>query len=241
MLDEMGSVVDSSDDFEQLKIKLDHAMNSELLRRYGGDDLRVMLTVNDSRGKTLDQLHKLWALFQDIANWWGGVTKEDMYEYMAYRYGKKYLTDPLHLSDASESEAAMMIDLVLEFCFEQGVPFATQTWDSISDDYSFQKQCLLHRVCVIDMKPADFCHVDTVGMGNNRLKIDHSKHYVMSCCRVHHSEQHNIGIDEFISKYHIKPIKLTRDELVDIGIMTYKQKTYFEEREEYLKTIGAIE
>lgn len=237
----MGSVVDSDDKMEQLTIKLDHAMDAELLRKYGSDYMRVLVTVNDTRLRSLDQIHKAFALFEDMARWWTSVTKEDMYEYMAMKYGQKYHTDPIHLSSATMSEANALIDMTLVFCFEHGVPFATKTWDSISDDYSFQKQCLLHRVCVIDMKPADFCHVDTVGMGNNRLKIDHSKHYVMSLCRYHHQQQHQKGIDWFINENHIKPIKLTRDELVNLGIMTYKQKTYFEEREEYLKTIGAIQ
>lgn len=246
MLDEMATVTDHDDKYETLTLKLDSPLDKFTFEKYTGDKKRVMVTYQDSRMRTLDQIHKAWALFGDIAKFWGKdmaveVTKEDMYEYFAFKYAEQYKTDPLHLSTASVSEAAILINMELDFCFKKGVEFSTKTWDAISDDYGFQMYCLKYRHCVICYEPADFCHVDTVGIGMNRGKVDHSKHLVMSCCRKHHIEQHTIGIKSFIDKYHIKPIKLTRSELVEMGIMTYKQAMYFREREEYLKQIGAIE
>ena len=53
-------------------------------------------------------------------------------------------------------------------------------------------------------KRAELHHLEgsVVGMGNDRTKISHLGKEVMSLCREHHQEYHNIGNKEFLSKYH---------------------------------------
>ena len=93
------------------------------------------------------------------------------------------------------------------------MPFKTKTWDMIPNDYARQWFCLRFRKCVICGNPADLAHYEAVGMGRNRNRIDETKFRYMSLCRIHHVEQHTIGIESFVQKYHIVPVKLTADEL----------------------------
>ena len=49
--------------------------------------------------------------------------------------------------------------------------------------------------------------VDTIGMGNDRRKVDDSDYRKICLCRKHHTEAHNIGMIDFESKYKVYGIK----------------------------------
>ena len=105
-----------------------------------------------------------------------------------------------------------MIEAILEFLFDNDIPFQTKTFDIIPDWFPKQMLCLKKKICVICGKPgADIAHVQTVGMGRNRAKINHTGMYIMSLCRECHIRQHQMGISSFMQKYHIKPIKVTKE------------------------------
>lgn len=106
------------------------------------------------------------------------------------------------------TQANSYLSWLLDFCFDNDVSFTTKTWDMLPNDYAMQRRCLEHRKCCICGKHADVAHVETIGMGRNRKHINHSGYYFMVLCRIHHIEQHKIGIHSFLQKYHIKPIKM---------------------------------
>jgi hypothetical protein len=217
---------------KRVTIELDQPIDLELLVKLTGDlHPSVAVEIADNRTITPEQRKKAWAMINDIANWQGDLPKavEETFKYFAMSTYSE-ITEHFSLADCSVTTARLYIELLLAFCFKWDVPFATKTWDAISGDYGTQKRCLEHRECVICRKHAQYAHVETVGMGMDRKKIDHSQHRFMSLCAVHHTEQHTIGINTFIQRYHIKPIKLTYDELVKLGIMRKGTAYYFKEQ-----------
>lgn len=184
----------------------------ELSKLAAGKTPSVELEIEDGRHISPDQRKKIFALMRDISDWSGEVP--DMVEAIMKNYVREiFAIEPYSLSDCSMTTANNMIYTILEFCFRNDVPFKTRTWDMIPNDYARQWFCLRFRKCVICGKPADLAHFEAVGMGRNRNKIDETKFRYMSLCRIHHVEQHTIGLGSFIQKYHIRPIKLTADEL----------------------------
>lgn len=168
------------------------------------------LTVDDHRQLTAQQRRKIFALMGDISEWSGYDPKETE-EVMKYRY-MALNHDYFSLSKrdgCSVDTARMFIDMLLVFCFQERVPFASETWDSLSSDFKFQYLCLIHKKCVLDGKPADIAHVDSVGIGRNRKTMSHLNKYVMPLCRVHHQESHQVGTRRFMEKHHIKGIRVT--------------------------------
>lgn len=171
-----------------------------------------------------------------------GFTSEEMYRLLSLRFSEKNgLDDNFRLSMGNVSDTNDFITYIIEFCFEHDIPFSDKTWEEIPSEFNKQWWCMKKRECVLCGEHADYAHVETVGMGNDRSKIDHSKYHFMALCRKHHTEQHQMGIESFVRKYHIKPISLTREQCVELGIMSYKSRAFFEERENYLRKIGAIE
>lgn len=61
--------------------------------------------------------------------------------------------------------------------------------------------------CAICGREGEIHHVDTIGMGNDRRKVDDSDYRKICLCRQHHTEAHNIGMTEFESKYKVYGIK----------------------------------
>lgn len=112
------------------------------------------------------------------------------------------------LSHCDMTYANGLIDTILNFMIEQEIPFSKR----LIDDYGYrfdEKQTYsmcLKRVCVVCGGRADLHHVDAVGMGRNRQKIDHKGHRMLPLCRSHHNEAHTMGDGLFIEKYHLTPI-----------------------------------
>src|SRR5699024_2217342 len=56
-----------------------------------------------------------------------------------------------------------------------------------------------------------------VGMGRDRNKHNHLERTFMALSREAHNEIHNIGLTEFMKKYHVRPIKLSKENLKELG------------------------
>lgn len=230
-----------ADENGELIFKPVEPLNHELTKRLLNGNELVGVEISDNRKATYDQLKKCFAMFNDISAEIG-FTSEEMYRLLSLRFSEKNgLDDNFRLSMGNVSDTNDFITYIIEFCFEHDIPFSDKTWEEIPSEFNKQWWCMKKRECVLCGEHADYAHVETVGMGNDRSKIDHSKYHFMALCRKHHIEQHQMGIESFIRKYHIKPISLTREQCVELGIMSYKSKAFFEERENYLRKIGAIE
>ena len=208
----------------KLTIAVDDVFSLEkVIRLSDGKQPSVGLTIDDNRHISRDQQKKIFALIHDLCNYTGDEPKYWENEFK-WRVQVTFGVDEFSLSDCSITIGNYMILTILEFLFEENIPFRTKLWDSLESDYTRAIFSINYRKCVICGKPhADLSHYKAVGMGRNRRKIDERKMYFFSLCRVHHQEQHRIGINNFMKKYHIKPIKLTDEQLVKYKILSKKR------------------
>lgn len=220
-----------------LSIEIEPGTDIRTIKRYGRGLAKV--EIDDGRLRTIAQLRKAHALFADIAED-KAMTVPEVKDLMRAYYFAKHRKEMPSEAVSSVTEQHDFIEITLDFCFIENVPFATKTWDSIREDFGVQFRCLMNRECVICRQRADYCHVETVGAGNNRDHIDHSKHHFMSLCRRHHNRQHDLGIWTFIEREHIKPIKLTDEQCVELGIESKKTMYYYREMEQQLILRGEL-
>lgn len=190
----------------------------KLSKLSSGKQPMIEVSISDGRTISVEQRGKIYALIGDISDWSGYMVEKETPQIMKWKYLTETGKDEFSLSDCSMTQAKEYIDWLLDFCFEYDVPFKTRTWDLLPNDYSMQYRCLKHRRCCICGRHADIAHLQTVGMGRNRRQINHSGFFFMALCRIHHTEQHTIGVMTFLQRYHIKPIKLDADDRKQLRI-----------------------
>ena len=188
-----------------------------------GQQPSVEFTIVDQRKISRDQRAKIWALIHDLCDYTGDTPDYWEAEFK-WRVQTAFGIQKFSLSDCSVTTANRMILVILDFLFSENIPFKTEIWDSLPQEFPKQILCLRNRQCVICGKPnADLAHFKTVGLGRNRHKIDERKMYFFTLCREHHQEQHAEGINSFIQKYHIKPVRLSNSDLIRFKILTRHQ------------------
>ncbi|WP_432401022.1 putative HNHc nuclease [Wukongibacter sp. M2B1] len=149
-----------------------------------------------------EQRKKIYALFKDISNY-TGMTKDDAKENMKSMFIQNSEYEDFSLSDCSKELAENFIEFIIRFCFEHGIELSEHPKDGFNDIERFLALCLKNSVCAVCGKPSETHHWDAIGMGNDRKTIDDSKHRKIALCRVHHTEAHTIGRDEFKDKYKV--------------------------------------
>lgn len=209
---------------KQITVQLDEDFDSfKAMRLSDGKQPSVELTIADKRHISPDQRKKIWALINDFCAYTGDVPK-DVEERFKWQVQMIFGIEHFSLSDCSVTVGNYMILTILDFMFREDIPFSTKIWDSLGSDYLRAVLSIRNRCCVICGKPnAELAHYKAVGIGRNRHTIDERKMLFMSMCHTHHQEQHRIGIQSFLLKYHIKPIRLTDDQLIRYHILTKKR------------------
>lgn len=208
----------------ELRLAVDDSFNLDKVIRFSdGKQPSGELTIDDNRHISRDQQKKIFALIDDLCNYTGDDPKRWENEFK-WRVQVTFGLDEFSLSNCSMTVGNYMILTILDFLFAENIPFRTKLWDSLPQDFPRQRLALKNRTCVICGRPhADLAHYKAVGMGRNRHKIDERKMYFMTLCREHHQEQHNIGIKEFMQKYHLKPLRLSDDDIIRFKILTKKR------------------
>lgn len=208
----------------ELRLAVDDDFNLDKVIRFSdGKQPSGELTIDDNRHISRDQQKKIFALIDDLCNYTGDEPKRWENEFK-WRVQVTFGLDEFSLSNCSMTVGNYMILTILDFLFSENIPFRTKSWDSLPQDFPRQRLALKNRTCVICGSPhADLAHYKAVGMGRNRHKIDERKMYFMTLCREHHQEQHNIGIKKFMQKYHLKPLRLSDDDIIRFKILTKKR------------------
>lgn len=207
---------------DEITLKLDREYNINGINRYKRKDGYIYheVKVLDPRMISYEQRGLIFSLIRDIADW-TGYTSEYVEALFKTQYKLLNGLDTFSLSNVACTmvQGSEFIELLLEHCLEHGIPFKFQEFHLASDISRILFLYIKHRICFVCGKErSDIAHYDSVGMGNNRRTIDHSKKRLMCLCREHHIEQHTMPIQEFMSKYHIAPIKLNTEQLVSLGI-----------------------
>lgn len=64
-----------------------------------------------------------------------------------------------------------------------------------------------------------------------KISPDQRKMYFMTLCRKHHQYQHQVGIQAFCQQYHIKPLKLSDEDLLRFKILTNQELQKLQEND----------
>ncbi|MBU6132182.1 putative HNHc nuclease [Staphylococcus xylosus] len=177
--------------------------NKDFLLLDNGLEVECDVIVSDPYKITDKQRRKVFAMVRDIFNHYGQPM-----DYLRYMFQKQleFLKgyEPISLSNCSRRQAGELIELILDFIFTNNVPMNKATSDLMSNDKYFLYKSTINRTCVICGSPnSDLAHYQAVGRGRNRNKINHYGNKVLALCRKHHTEQHQIGMNTFNSKYHL--------------------------------------
>ena len=171
----------------------------------------VLVYWQDSRGRTLEQIRKAWALMGEIAEY-QGQGKDDVYREQSTAFSLKHLEilqgELFHLSTATVSTARAFINLLIEIILEYGIPTKEPLYGLCDDIERYVYACLANKKCAVCGKKTELHHYDHVGMGRNRREIDHIGMRAYPLCREHHEEIHLIGERAFDEKYHLVPIAI---------------------------------
>ena len=162
----------------------------------------------DSRSLSDKQRRFCYSLINAIAEWSGSTTQDIKEAFKLEFWADKVdtLADKIFsLSNAPMSLVAEFQKFLIVFVLENDVPTKFPLIDYVDDVDHYVYMCLIHKKCTICGKKAELHHLEgsVVGMGNDRTQISHLGKEVMSLCRVHHQEYHNIGHNSFLSKYHL--------------------------------------
>lgn len=190
----------------------------------GNDDIE--LVVDDGVGITNNQRKFCFAVIRDIFNaQFGGydgsedgwlVTEESvrMHFYNKYfeRYGEMFT---LSKSKGRKYDANNFIDILMEFIDDHGIMLKDHRPLDFMTDKATYKHCyrsLMNSRCAICGRSGDLHHTkgSTIGMGNNRLKVNHLGRYAAELCRTHHMELDSPDNDEksFFEKYHLVEVEI---------------------------------
>lgn len=171
-----------------------------------GDSLEVEIRKVDNRHITDQQRKFIFALCNDIGYYMGEST--EWVRMLVQTYNAKLREIEVEsLSTCSVAYANGLIDTIINFCIDQHIPLEGNTIKEYQYHFD-EKQAYamaLQRYCVICGQRADIHHVDHIGTKGNRNKISHLGMRALPLCRVHHMEAHNMGTDDFLTKYNLTP------------------------------------
>jgi hypothetical protein len=163
----------------------------------------------DKRQITNRQRWKIYATFGDIAAW-SGCRNDDIKNLMKRHFLDDAAEDKgyswFSLSDCSVELARDFMDWMVDWCFDNRVPTVDTMLHRCADIERYLWTCLKHRRCAICNNDGEEHHVDVIGMGNNRKKVDDSNHRKICLCREHHDQAHNMGWPQFAKLYKVHGI-----------------------------------
>lgn len=160
------------------------------------------LRYNDGRSITNEQRKKAYATIRDMAEW-TGYPPEDMKELMKYEFMIRTGEDYFSLSDCSVDLAREFISMLIDFALEHGIQLSDLAINRTDDIGRYLYYCIKHKRCAVCGRPGEIHHVDTIGMGNDRRRVDDSEYRKICLCREHHTEVHKIGLNDFEKKHKV--------------------------------------
>ena len=185
-----------------------------------GQQQVVSLIASDENGVSAQQRKFAFALLHDI--WWSQVggywietpetVKQHFYAMYEYYNSLDFGEFSLSAAKGTKTDTNQFINMLLDYAAIHDISLSVKPLNELEPQEiaRWEYRCLLDKRCVVCGKShTDLAHVDSVGAnGGNRQKINHLGLRSMSLCREHHQEQHKIGIQSFMNKYHLNGIKI---------------------------------
>lgn len=157
---------------------------------------------DDGRHISVEQRKKVYATIKDIADYTGYLPEEQK-EWLKYLHISNTGCDYFSLSDCTMDTAREFINTILEYALENGVPLSEEAINRTDDIGRYLYFCIMNKKCAVCGKPGEIHHEDTIGMGNDRNKVDDSNHKKICLCRNHHTMAHQLGVIRFTEMYKV--------------------------------------
>ena len=222
-MNEAYSAIVKKLDHQRLTVDINEEINIERLQTmyYDYDGQReVEIRFVDPRRFTQEQRRFIYALIGDISDF-TGQPPDSLKEIFKWRYeaitGRRISLS--NISTSTVSDATLYADIILDFIFENHIPFKNG-YEILpaNQEYYFYK-CVTSRTCCICGKlNADIDHFSKALGRRNRKGVDHTEYDFAALCRQHHKEKHQIGITAFKDKYHVIGVKLNQETIKRLGI-----------------------
>ena len=198
----------------------------KLQKQYDAGNDDVMLAYDDGIGITTKQRAFIFSLISDIydaqiggySDYLGGSVLDNknwLYEDFKLRYtllyGEVYSSS---VAGGTMAAANKFIELLLEFAMDHRIALSKRPLDELqpSEIGKFEYMCLMTKQCAIcGTYPSDLHHMDTIGMGNDRTRVNHIGRRAIQLCRKHHQEIEATSTSEFLKKHHLNGIKIDEE------------------------------
>lgn len=158
--------------------------------------------LEDGRSITPIQRKKIYATLRDIS-YHTGYPPEEAKEWMKYFYISRTGRSYFSLSDCSVDTARKFINILIDYCLEEGVPTKDRLTERTEDINYLLYKCITNKKCAICGRNGEIHHWDAIGMGNNRKTYDDSLNRKICLCRTHHTIAHSQGNKRFAENYHV--------------------------------------
>lgn len=203
----------------ELKDELNIARLKTIFDGYDGER-QAELFIKDPRGFTVEQRAFVFSLMNDIYRDTGQPfddLKDIFYWQFRFLTGKSISLK--NISTNTVDDVSLLADLVLDFIFDEDIPFKDGYEVPPQNIQYFFYKCVMNRTCCIcGKKNSDIDHFDKALGRRKRKEVDHTEFTFAALCRTHHTEKHQLGITEFKNKYHVIGIKLNQDEIKKLRI-----------------------
>lgn len=163
---------------------------------------KAEIRFDDGRHISAEQRKKAYATIRDIAEYTGFLPEEQK-EWLKYLHMVNTGDSYFSLSDCSMDMAREFINTILEYAIQEGIPLSEEAVNRTDDIGRYLYFCLAHKKCAICGRSGEIHHEDAIGMGNDRRKIDDSKHKKICLCRMHHTIAHQKGVEDFKKMYKV--------------------------------------
>lgn len=157
---------------------------------------------DDGRTISADQRKKIYATIRDITNYTGYLPEEQK-EWLKYLHIERTGSSYFSLSRCSMDTAREFINTILEYALENGIQLSDNGINRTDDIDKYLYYCIKHKKCAVCGRDGEVHHEDAIGMGNNREKLDDSKHRKICLCRIHHTIAHQKGVLQFRESYKV--------------------------------------
>lgn len=194
---------------QEMILRMDASIPDYLFERFvdAKGDLFGEFRLFDNRVITAQQRKYINALCRDIQRYTGDdsidqVRYDRKIEFIS-KYSLPYFSTSEYNENCSVSLASKFIGYIVDFCLDNDIGLSETPLHYLDDVKPYLIKCLWERKCIICGQDGEVHHVDAIGAGRNRRKIDHTKHHLMCLCYKHHTESHKIGQQTFMQKHHV--------------------------------------
>ena len=187
-------------------------LDRALLRDYG----QVEIILPDGRRISPEQRRKVYALIGEVAEYVDGIRNAGTVESAKRTLKMEFMLSRMEgmerrlfsLASCDVTTAREFINFLVEFIIENDIPTRIPLIENCEDIERYVYACLMSKKCAVCGRHADLHHVDAVGMGRNRKEICHVGMRALPLCRVHHTEIHAVGQEDFLRRYFLESVRI---------------------------------